>query len=40
MTAQTMPEEVYVVNAVNAFVAQRGGIMGIGSRRVMGIGLP
>jgi len=39
-TSQAMPEDVYVVNAVNAFVTQRGGVMGIGSRRVMGIGLP
>jgi heat shock protein HtpX len=39
-TAQQMPAEVYLVNDVNAFVTQRGGIMGIGSRRVMGLGLP
>lgn len=38
--SQTMPSEVYLVNDVNAFVAQRGGVMGIGSRRVMGLGLP
>jgi heat shock protein HtpX len=31
---------VYLVNDVNAFVAQRGGVMGLGSRRVMGLGLP
>ena len=36
---QPMPEEVYLVPDVNAFVMQRGGIMGIASRRVMGIGL-
>jgi Zn-dependent protease with chaperone function len=35
-----MPAHVYLVSDVNAFVTQRGGIMGIGSRRVMGIGLP
>jgi len=39
-TGQSMPTDVYVVNAVNAFVTYRGGIMGIGSRRVMGLGLP
>ena len=37
---QAMPAEVYLVSDVNAFVTERGGIMGIGSRRVMGIGLP
>ena len=39
-TAQEMPAEVYLVNDVNAFVTQRGGVMGVGSRRVMGLGLP
>jgi len=39
-TGQAMPADVYLVNDVNAFVAQRGGVMGLGSRRVMGIGLP
>jgi heat shock protein HtpX len=37
---EPLPREVYLVGQVNAFVADRGGIMGIGSRRVMGIGLP
>ena len=37
---QKMPAEIYLVPDVNAFVAERGGLMGIGSRRVMGIGLP
>jgi Zn-dependent protease with chaperone function len=37
---QTMPSEVYLVNEVNAWVAQRGGWMGFGSRPVMGLGLP
>lgn len=36
---QKMPAEVYLVPDVNAWVAQRGGIMGIGSRPVMGVGL-
>jgi Zn-dependent protease with chaperone function len=39
-TQQAMPAEVYLVPDVNAWVMQRGGIMGIGSRRVMGLGLP
>jgi Zn-dependent protease with chaperone function len=39
-TDQQMPAEVYLVNDVNAFVTERGGVMGIGSRRVMGIGMP
>lgn len=39
-TGQREPAHVYLVPDVNAFVAQRGGIMGIGSSRVMGIGLP
>jgi len=37
---QTMPAEVYLIPDVNAWVAQRGGMMGFGSRRVMGLGLP
>jgi Zn-dependent protease with chaperone function len=39
-TKQAMPAEVYLVPDVNAWVMQRGGIMGFGSRRVMGLGLP
>lgn len=39
-TGQGRPEEVYLVNDMNAFVAQRGGFMGLFSRRVMGLGLP
>jgi Zn-dependent protease with chaperone function len=39
-TGQAMPSEVYLVPQVNAFVAQRGGMMGFFSRRVMGLGLP
>jgi Zn-dependent protease with chaperone function len=39
-TGQQMPAEVYLVGDVNAWVMQRGGIMGFGSRRVMGLGLP
>ncbi len=39
-TGQAMPAEVYLVADVNAWVAARGGFMGFGSRRVMGLGLP
>jgi len=39
-TEQTMPAEVYALPEMNAWVANRGGIMGIGSRRIMGIGIP
>lgn len=37
---QRLPEEVYLVGDMNAFVAERGGVLGWGSRRIMGIGLP
>lgn len=40
LTGQARPAEVYLVNDMNAFVAQRGGFMGFFSRRVMGLGLP
>jgi len=39
-TSQPRPEEVFLLADVNAFVSSRGGMMGFGSRRVMGIGLP
>jgi heat shock protein HtpX len=39
-TAQALQEDVYMTNDTNAFVAHRGGMMGIGSRRVMALGLP
>jgi Zn-dependent protease with chaperone function len=39
-TAQAPPAEVYLLNDVNAWVSQRGGVMGLGGRRVMGVGLP
>lgn len=39
-TDQDMPRDVYLVPDMNAWVAQRGGIMGFGGRRVMGLGLP
>lgn len=37
---EPLPCEVYLIAAPNAFVADRGGIMGFGSRRVMGLGFP
>jgi heat shock protein HtpX len=37
---EPMPREVYLIGDVNAWVADRGGFMGFGSRRVMGLGLP
>jgi heat shock protein HtpX len=39
-TRQAEPAEVYLLAEVNAFVTYRGGLMGLGSRRVMGLGLP
>jgi len=37
---EPMPREVYLIRDLNAWVAERGGVMGVGSRRVMGLGLP
>lgn len=37
---QLMPEEVYLIPEVNAWVGSRGSIMRVGTRRVMGLGLP
>ena len=37
---QQMPAEVYVDYNVNAWVVERGGLFGIGSKRVLCIGLP
>jgi len=39
-TGQSIPREVYLVPDVNAWVADRGGFIGLGGRRVMGLGLP
>jgi heat shock protein HtpX len=38
--SEPMPEEVYLIGVPNAWVADRGGFMGVGSRRVMALGLP
>jgi heat shock protein HtpX len=37
---EPLPSEVYLIGDVNAWVADRGGVLGFGSRRVMGLGLP
>src|SRR6266853_1614359 len=37
---EPLPREVYLIGEPNAWVADRGGVMGFGSRRVMGVGLP
>ena len=39
-TGQKKPDLVYAVPQVNAFVTHRGGFLGIGAKRVMGIGWP
>jgi heat shock protein HtpX len=39
-TGQAMPAQVFLVGDMNAWVAHRGGVMGFGSKRVMGIGWP
>jgi len=39
-TQQAVPRYVYLIPGVNAFVGKRGGFMGIGGRRVLGLGLP
>ena len=38
--AEPMPDVVYVSGDTNAWVAERGGLLGIGSRRVMCLGWP
>jgi len=40
MTGEQRPDEVYLLTHVNAFVTQRGGLFGWGTRRIMGVGLP
>lgn len=37
---EPLPRDVYLIGEPNAWVADRGGLMGFGSRRVMGLGLP
>lgn len=38
-TGQAMPVHVYAVLDANAFVTERGGFMGLGSQRVLGLGM-
>lgn len=38
--AEPLPQDVYLIPDVNAWVAERGGSTALGSRRVMGLGLP
>jgi Zn-dependent protease with chaperone function len=40
LAGQAGPSVVYLLPDVNAFVTQRGGFLGLGSRRVLGLGLP
>ena len=37
---EPLPDEVYLIGDMNAFVADRGGMMGFGSHRILAIGLP
>lgn len=37
---EPLPREIYLIGEPNAWVADRGGLLGFGSRRVMGLGLP
>jgi heat shock protein HtpX len=37
---QSRPNEVYLVPDLNAWVSSRGGVLGVGIHRTMGIGLP
>jgi heat shock protein HtpX len=37
---EPLPREVYLIAAPNAFVADRGGVIGFGSRRMMALGFP
>lgn len=37
---QAMPRDVYLTPEVNAWVMERAGMLGIGNRRVMALGLP
>jgi heat shock protein HtpX len=37
---QRMPDKVYLIPDANAFVTERGGTLGYGGKRIMGLGLP
>ena len=40
LLGQPVPRDVYLIGDMNAYVADRGGVMGLGSHRIMGLGLP
>ena len=37
---ERMPDETYLTSDVNAFVTERGGLLGFRSQRILGVGLP
>jgi Zn-dependent protease with chaperone function len=37
---EPLPKQVFLVGSANAFVSNVGGFFGVGSRRILGIGLP
>jgi heat shock protein HtpX len=37
---EALPASVYLIGEANAFVSDRGGVLGFGSQRIMGLGLP
>jgi len=37
---EPVPRDIYLIGDANAFVADRGGVLGFGSHRIMGLGLP
>jgi Zn-dependent protease with chaperone function len=39
-SGQKVPESVYLTSDMNAWVAQQGGFMGVGRRRLLALGLP
>lgn len=39
-TGQSEPDRVYAVPSVNAFVGTRGGLLGFGGKKIMGLGWP
>lgn len=40
LTKQPVPKEVYLLPEVSAWVGERGGFLGLGRKRIMGLGLP
>jgi Zn-dependent protease with chaperone function len=37
---EPMPAAIYLIPELNAYVSERGGFLGFGTRRIMGLGLP